>query len=275
MDATTAAATDGWTGTVGCAGNNSEVWFQFTATGTNSVITVTNGTQTGTVEIILVSSTSACTGLGLVGSNCVASGTAATFAGLTIGTTYYATVSSTGSLGTFTICNTVTTPPPSPGQDCNDPEVVCGGTGFSVSLINLGDGAIEENIACIGNETSSQWYSFTASTSGPFNVMLDPAVWNSATETGDDYDWQLFQVAPTGVTSGSCSTMTSLACDYSACPGSTGYSPTAGAGFGQVGGTDYANSGGGPFGCSGGPQWNTTTVNLVAGQRYSLMIQNY
>src|SRR3989338_4650120 len=53
---TTVGAADNWIGSVGCAGNNGEVWFSFVATGTDLAVSVTSGTMGGNVEFILVSS---------------------------------------------------------------------------------------------------------------------------------------------------------------------------------------------------------------------------
>lgn len=285
LGGTTVGATDSWSGgPIGCTGGTApDVWYTFTATGTQADLVVTNGTMTGNVEIIFVlancnSGNCNCPFL-LVGTDCGASPNTATFTGLIVGETYYYTIgSSTNSQGTFTSCLTVTTPPPpppAPGQDCVTGVTLCGGPNFTVGSLDLGDGNVEEAGAgwssCIGNETSSQWYLFTAGVAGSYSLLLDPATWNSATQSGDDYDWQFYNIT----TSGCTSSATNLACDYSGCPGSTGFSPTGGPGMGQVPGTDYANTGNGPFGCSGTPQWNLTTVNLVAGNTYALMIQNY
>lgn len=110
---TTVAATDLWVGTVGCqAGNNPEVWYSFVATDTELDIAVTAGTIGGNIEFILVSSTGPCSGLGLTGSLCGANPLTGTISGLTIGVTYYYTISSTGSAGTFTTCVTSVPPPP-------------------------------------------------------------------------------------------------------------------------------------------------------------------
>lgn len=283
---TTVGATDSWGGgPIGCTGGTApDVWYTFTATGTQADLVVTNGTMTGNVEIIMVlancnAQNCMCPFL-LVGTDCGASPNTATFTGLIVGEVYYYTIgSSTNSQGTFTTCLTVTSPPPpppAPGQDCVAATTMCNGPSFTVPVMNLGDGAVEENAgggwsSCIGDETSSQWYVFTAAAAGTFSLLVDPANW-TAPGTGDDYDWELYNITASGCTAAAVS----LACDYSACRGSTGFSATGAAGFGQVGGVDYQNNDPiGPANCTGGPQWNTTTVNLVAGNTYALMVQNF
>ncbi|MFZ5552625.1 MAG: T9SS type A sorting domain-containing protein [Bacteroidota bacterium] len=280
---TTVAATDSWSGAVGCQTTASapDVWYTFTATGTQAVFNVTNGTMTGNVEIILVfpncSSNNCTCPFILEGTDCGPSPNAATFTNLVVGQVYYYTISSsTGSQGTFTACLTVTNPPPAPGQDCVTSQTLCDGPDFSVPLMSLGDGAVEENVAgawssCIGDETSSQWYRFTAGTTGTYSLLVEPNTWTPP-GTGDDYDWEFYNIT----TSGCTSSATSLACDYDPCRGSTGFSATGAAGFSQVGGTDYQNNDPiGPANCTGGPQWNTTSITLTAGNTYALMVQNY
>ena len=71
---TTVSATDTWIGTVGCqSGNNREVWYTFTATGSSLDVNITSGTLTGNVEFILVEASAPCTGLINRGSLCGAS----------------------------------------------------------------------------------------------------------------------------------------------------------------------------------------------------------
>lgn len=279
---TTVAATDSWAGSVGCQATATppDVWFTFTATGTQADLVVTNGTMTGNVEIIMVlancnSQNCNCPFL-LAGSDCGASPNSATFTGLVVGETYYYTInSSTGSQGTFTTCLTVTTPPPpppAPGQDCTDADIMCDGPNFSVPNMQLGDGPVEENWNCILNENNSQWYKFTAGAGGTIEMMFDPGVYNSGTQTGDDYDFLLANIT----TSGCASSATIVNCDFSGCVGSTGWSSTGAAGFGQIGGTDYQNNNpAGPGDCLSGPQWNTAATSLVAGATYALLVQNY
>ena len=145
---TTVAAGDHWVGMVGCqSGNNPEVWYSFVATNTQLNISVTNGTMTGNIEFILVESTGPCAGLSLQGSLCGASPLTGSITSLTIGATYYYTISSsTGSQGTFTTCVTnVAPPPPAPGQDCPTATVLCSATNFSIGSLGLGTGAISGN----------------------------------------------------------------------------------------------------------------------------------
>ncbi len=274
---TTVAANDSWIGTVGCAGNNAEVWYSFVATGAVANFQVTSGTLGGNVEVVLVSSTGPCAGLGLEGSVCAPSPVNLDVSfSLVIGNTYYYTISGTGAPGTFTTCVTTSNPPPAPGLDCPTAEALCTNAPFSQGNFT-GIGAVEEisQNSCFGlDERQSKWYTFTCSLSGTFQLLVNPVNFNAGTQTGDDFDFSLYDV-----TNG-CYVSTNvlpvpLACNWSGCVGSTGIATTAPY-MGQVAGTDYQNNNpAGPGDCLSDQQWVTTAVNLVACQRYALLIDNY
>lgn len=302
----TAGATWSGYGDVNCVNmgtpTNPDVWISFTADVTGYIqITIDNITQNGITQFVVFDHMNAevCASLNsfglLAGEGCnnlpgdgpggVTSTDLVQYP-VEIGERYWILVSADvqngATPGTFELCVDLVPipppPPPAPGQDCITADVLCNpsGAGFTVPVLDLGDGAVEESSgnlwsACILNETSSQWYTFTASSAGSFNMLLEPASW-TAPQTGDDFDWELYDITASGCTN----TAISLACDYSGCVGSTGFSSTGGAGFGQVAGVDYQNNNPpGPGDCLGGPQWNTTSVNFVAGNTYALLIQNY
>lgn len=259
---TTIDATDNWIGTVGCAGNNPEVWYTFTATGTQTEIIVTNGTAGGNSEIILVEASGPCAGLLIRGSSCGPSTNTTTIFGLQPGTLYYITVSFTGAEGTFTICNNVTTTPPSPGLDCTTAAPLCDGSGFSQgAFTGIGSGEnISANTCFFSNERQSKWYTFTVGASGTFEFVITP---NTLT---NDYDWALWNTTSNCYVSGN--TMDNpISCNWSGCVGSTGIHPTPSLVPGA------RNSG---AGCSGRyAAFNTTVPTLVAGETYTLLIDNF
>src|SRR5688572_1518414 len=304
--ATTAGMTWSGYGHIGCVNMGSgigDVWMSFTAPTTGYIqIVIDNITQNGPTQYLVFDHMNAedCSSLNSfrilaeLGCNTLAGdGVGGTTWTDTVeymveaGERYWLLVSADtengGTSGTFQACIAIVPPPPPPppmpGQDCVTADPICNssGSGFSVPLMNLGDGNVEENAAgawstCIGDETSSQWYTFTASQSGTFNMMLIPDVYNAGPQTGDDFDFELYDITASGCTNAAVS----LACDYSGCVGTTGWSSTGPGGWSQTGGTNYQNNNPiGPADCSGGPQWNTGTVNLVAGNTYALMIQNY
>lgn len=285
----------------GTSTGNPDTWISFTAPTTGIIeITIDNITANGPINYVVFDHQNAevCSSLNSFGilageacNNLPADGVGGVTATDTIqyaveaGERYWILVSSDvengATAGTFNLCVDVVPPPPppppAPGQDCVDAQVLCNdsGNGFSNGQLDLGDGNVEESTAltsgCIGNETSSQWYTFTASQSGTFEIMLTPDSYDPVAEDGDDFDWEFYDV-----TAGCEANAVSLACDYSFCAGSTGFSATGASGFAQVATTNYqANNPPGPGSCDTGPQWNTTSVSLTAGNVYALMIQNY
>lgn len=274
---TTVAANDSWIGTVGCAGNNVEVWYSFVATGAVANFQVTSGTLGGNVEIVLVSSTGPCTGLGLEGSVCAPSPVNLDVSfSLIPGNTYYYTISGSGAPGTFTSCVTTSDPPPAPGLDCPTAEALCTNAPFSQGNFT-GIGAVEEvsQNSCFGlDERQSKWYTFTCSLSGTFQLLVNPVNFATATQTGDDFDFSLYDVT-TGCYVSTNVLPVPIACNWSGCVGSTGIATTAPF-MGQVAGTDYQNNNPpGPGDCLSNQQWVTTAVSLVACHRYALLIDNY
>ena len=270
---TTVQANDSWTGTVGCqSGNNHpDVWYRFVATGTTLAITVTAGTLSGNIEFILVEATGPCAGLTNIGSLCGASPLTGNINGLQPGTTYYYTISSsTGAEGSFTSCVNNTTPPPSPGQDCNSSATLCINNSFPQGTFS-GVGTVE-NIAtnsCFGqNERQSKWYKFTVGCNGTLGFVINP---NNPT---DDYDWAIWNTS----TSPCTSTMpTPIACNWSGCTGSTGLSANPSA-------EPNANTSCvGPGGCGPGvpraycneETGNASLLNVTAGTTYTILIDNF
>lgn len=273
---TTTNAGDHWIGTVGCqSANHVEVWYNFVATGTSLAINITNGTQGGNIEFILVSATGACSGLALVGSACGASPLATTISGLVTGTTYYYTISSTGAAGTFTTCVTNTTPPTTPGQDCPSSTILCSKAAFSVGALANGTGTISgnasnENLSALGclaaDERQSQWYRFTVSAAGTMEFIINPNV------NTDDIDWAVYDITTSGcaLTPGGAAAggATQLTCSFSGCPGNTGvYSGN------MCTILDY-DCVGNPGDCSSS-QVTATIPNLVVGKTYAMVIDNF
>ena len=274
---TTVAATDGWIGSVGCAGNNPEVWYSFVATGPVADFVVTSGSLGGNVEVVLVSAGGPCTGLVVEGSACGPGPLSTTVSySLVIGGTYYYTISSTGAAGTFTTCVTTYNPPPSPGFDCFTAEALCTNAPFNQGNFT-GIGSVEElsQNSCFGlDERQSKWYTFTCSQSGTFQLLVNPVNYVAATQTGDDYDFALWDVTSGCYVSANILPVP-LACNWSGCVGSTGIAPTAPF-MAQVAATDYqANNPPGPGDCLSNQQWATAAVTLTACKRYALLVDNY
>ncbi|OFY85709.1 MAG: hypothetical protein A3F72_12220 [Bacteroidetes bacterium RIFCSPLOWO2_12_FULL_35_15] len=283
---TTVDATDGWTGSVGCQSGAShpEVWYSFVSTGTQASFTITNGTMTGNIELVLVESSGPCAGLALTGSSCGASPLSASFNGLVIGTTYYYTISSsTSSLGTFTTCVTTSNPPPVSGQDCGNAAILCNNNPFSQGTSSAGAGAVfgnasNENLSALGclasDERQSKWYKFTIGCTGTIEFLVDP------NDNANDYDWAVYDITTSGcaLTPGGAAAggATQVACNYSGCPGNTGIlNPLTD----PCTITNYTTceAAGGPGNCSGADigQFSIAPPTLTAGHTYALIIDNF
>ena len=286
---TTVGADDSWQGILDCqSGNNHrDVWYRFVATGTTLAVNVTPGTLTGNIEFILLQGD--CTnGFILSGSFCGASPLIDNINGLDVDSTYYILISSsTSSQGTFNICLTNTTPPPSPGQDCNNAAILCNGDPFSQSSSTAGYATQEVNNSnsCWGlggGERQSKWFKFTVGCSGTLEFNIRPVV------ASNDYDWALWNVTsdPTG-----CSTKgSSIACNWSGCTGSTGISSCSPLTLEPGAQNCGASTGGDPCGSGSKPRaWGnwadrnggatssciSNTLNVVAGNTYALLVDNF
>lgn len=265
---TTTGSGDSWIGTVGCAGNDNDVWFSFTATASQLNINVTAGTMTGDVEFVLVQATDTCTGFSLVGSSCGPSPLVDTLIGLQVGVLYYYTISSTGTNGTFTTCVENVAIAPLPGQDCPTAAVLCDSTTFSQGTSNAGYGnqEISTTNSCWGSggERQSKWFKFTVGCAGTIEFNINPNV------SGDDYDWALYDISgdPSACV-GQLTTTNLQACNWSGCKGSTGISTCTDLTLEP--GSNKSGSG-----CGGSyAAWASTVVNATAGQSFALLVDNF
>lgn len=254
-----------------------DVWFSFRAVATDVTITVkgrTSASPGGTMinpQVSLYLTTN-CSNfneleceLAPPGANIVE----AYQAGLFVGTTYYIRVQG-GNQGTFQLCIDNYNPPANPTSDCPTASLLCDKSPFSVQKITgAGQNNLElENIPCfVGgapgfNETNSTWFKWICSTSGPLTFTLTPL------NITDDLDFVLFRL-PNGIND--CSGKVVERCmasgsDASQCPtsccGKTGLRASS---------TDISE----PPGCSSSQDNYISPLNMVAGQAYALVINNF
>ncbi len=272
VNGTTVGADDSWIGSVGCqgGGNNLDVWYSFTAiNGQLNYDVTTTGPWVGDVEFILVSATSACTGLSVAGSDCGPSILTGTINGLQIGTLYYITISTPngGTPGTFDLCIDNVAVPVAPGQDCSTAAILCDGATFSQSTSSAGFGLQEINPAnsCwgAGGERQSKWFKFTVGCTGTLEFNINPVT------SGNDYDWSLYNTTTAGCPTTASPIPSELACNWSGCKGSTGITTCVDA----VGEPGRVASG---AGCGGNPAaWNVQTLTVTAGNTYALLVDNF
>jgi len=223
------------------------VWFTFVAT-TSDVEISTNfsGTLANTQLAVFSGSCGALTQLACQEDINTAGGLVHTdviLHGLTVGNTYYLMVDGNGNTtGTFGICVQQALPigPTLPVQDCVTSQTLCNLNTISVPDGIGGVGVNQENPSCFGTpgERSSNWYTFTAGTTGTLAFTIIP---NSTI----DYDFAVYN------TTTSCPG-TEISCNWS---GTTGVN-------GETG-----------LGCSG-VQCNPT-ITVTAGQTYTILIDRF
>jgi len=186
----------------GCASySGGDVWF--------SVVVPSNGildidTSTGTMlDSGMAIYTGTCSSLTLLACDDDSSANGAmsylNASALTPGSTLFIRIWEYGNdnLGTFGIC--VTTPPPPVNNECSAPTNLTVNTGETCTTSTSGTtyGASQSQVACIGSGADDDvWYQFTA-TGARHTVTVTPNTLNNA----------VFQVF-----SGSCGSLTSIAC---------------------------------------------------------------
>jgi hypothetical protein len=199
---TTAGTTTGFTytagtGLPGCsAGADKDVWYSFVAQTTNPTITSVASSNKQSMQLFSGSCGSLTCMLGVVGSTTAIINAT----GLTIGNTYYIRISSTNNSDfTFNIC--VTDPTPPTNDACSGAISLTSGTSCNNTAGALAYATISSpSIAstCSGTPGADVWYFFIAQTAYP-TITLS-SIGSSITTSYI----QLF--------SGSCGSLTSLAC---------------------------------------------------------------
>ncbi len=132
-------------------------------------------------------------------------------------------------------------------SDCTAPTQICSNGSFAGSSPGPGSNAADGCTGCVTGETYSNWYIFSPQTSGSLSLAISPNVGT------DDLDFALYGPGA------SCGSLGSpIRCSYAAGTGATGM------GNGAVDNSEDVN----------GNSW-VAPVNVVAGQIYFLMINNW
>jgi len=243
-----------------------DVWFTFTATGTDALISASGTGNGGTmVRPRIAIYTGDC--LGTINQLACANGTAGSgttqlYQGaMTPGTVYLIRISTTGANeGTFELCvNNYTAI--NAGADCGGAAFLCNDNPISVATLSGGGANADEpeSSSCMessgADEGNSSWYIWTAGTTGPFAFDIFPV------NPSDDIDFMVWQLNGTNP----CGPRTVLRCNTSAClnaNGSTGLSYTD---------TDITED----PGCDFGENAYCSAINMVAGTTYALLVNNF
>lgn len=131
--------------------------------------------------------------------------------------------------------------------DCTSPTQICSNASLSGSSPGPGSNAADGCSGCVTGETYSNWYIFSPQTSGSLQLAINPNVGS------DDLDFALYGPGA------SCGALGSpIRCSYAAGNGGTGM------GNGASDNSEDVN----------GDSW-VAPVNVVAGQIYFLMINNW
>ena len=215
-----AATTTGNPATPACWLPNSmshTVWFSFVATTADIEISTNFGGTLANTQMAVYSG--ACGSLTLLGcQEDINTGGALLHTdlilhGLTVGNTYYIAIDGNGNTtGTFGVCAQESLPvgPALPTQDCAGSQILCDLGDITVPDGAGGVGLSQEFPSCFGapGERSSNWYSFTAATTGTLCFTINP-------NTSVDYDFAVYN------TTASCPGV-ELSCNWSPTSPTTG-----------------------------------------------------
>jgi gliding motility-associated-like protein len=257
-----------WNGTVG-----KDVWFKFTALKFDVAITASGKVNTASPNtlvnpLVALYTIDPITGtLGEMPSTMLSSSNVTTLnkGGLTIGQVYYIRISaSNNNEGSFKLCVDNFFPPLQPGQDIGTFSVLCTMEKFTqLNVFGAGTSNTETAGTCLGVESNSAWYGWTAGKSGPLTFLITPTV------TTNDIDWVLYDLGPGG-TSAQVTAANAIRCASGSgvtCTPSyyiTGLSMTE---------TDLTEQ----SGCPSGRQQNGLVkyVDMIAGHNYALLVDNF
>jgi gliding motility-associated-like protein len=255
-----------------------DVWFKFTASAYDLNVTVTGnstggGTTGGTLQNPLIglytidtlgNSTSFSSQVGSL-----AAGTAiSTYykGGLIVGKVYYIRVSArNNNTGTFKLCIDNYFAPLKAGQDFETASILCDKRTFTESNVSgAGTKNTESAGSCLGTESNSVWYKWTAASNGTLTMDITPTV------NTDDIDWILYDLGP----SGNFSTKTLLRCavghgvDNKDCPSEPLYFKTGM----NLTSTDISEL----SGCGlGGQDGYLKYIDMQQGHTYALLVDNF
>jgi hypothetical protein len=230
------------------------VWYTYVTTGPQNTFTVTPGTLTNAQIVIFLGGCPSGAGVLQTCKTGVGSAVVTTTWGLPLGTQIWVGVASDGGNdGTFQLCISSTTPPPSAGQYCSSAIPLCNKNPYVATMTGLGSSG--QTPGCFANPTQQDIFlQFTVTVSGTLAWTGNGS--NAATE----YDWAFWNIT------GGCPG-TLFCCNYNYAGGSS-------AGFGM-----QNQAGNVPCGynapSSVTSQEFSPTMAVTAGQTYCIQISNY
>ncbi|MEL6389664.1 MAG: gliding motility-associated C-terminal domain-containing protein [Bacteroidota bacterium] len=184
---------------------------------------------------------------------------------VTIGATYHVRVSSAAlTAGTFELCIQEFNPVPVPESDCPTSVVLCDKSGFFIENLNSIGDLSEELGGClaIGGESASAWYTWVAATTGSLTFTLTP----TSPDPQEDLDFVVYRL-PNGVND--CSSREIVRCM------ATGEGIGDGICFGPTGLRAGASDISEEAGCQDGDDSFLAPLDMVAGESYALVVNNF
>lgn len=278
---TNLTSTPGSYGTPSCWTSASyDVWFRFTAVGTDVQMSVTGDGTTGAIRrpnIALYSGS--CSGtINQMACATTTTNTVTLYKGsLVPGTVYLVRIATTSSdRGAFKFCISNYNPTVNPGADCDGAVKLCDMSDVKVAGLSGGgkNNKEIESSSCFKNpnssnnplESNSSWFKWTCGKAGTLTFDIIP---NDPT---DDIDFILYELSGTGTNA--CGTRTIIRCTATACPqvvnGVVGLNMTANDTNEPM--TDNSD----PTACNS-PALNgyVRYIDMVVGKTYVLMVDNF
>ncbi len=223
-----------------------EVWFSFIAAGPSNTVTVTPTGGSPILQPVITMSDAACGSATFNTCNAAATpgGTATVNWAYAAGTQVFVSVAGITGDGTFQICITSETPPPTPGSSCGGATPTCDSSPFTLasSAGNLSSGVSPSCFNILGTPQLVQndmWFVFTVGQTGTFEFVADL---NGVAE----FDWAVFNIT------GGCPGV-EVSCNYWFSGGNTGS-----LGLQAPAGGEFNNP-----------------ITVTAGNTYAIMMDNY
>jgi gliding motility-associated-like protein len=255
-----------------------DVWFKFTASAYDVNITVTgNSTGGGTTGGTLQNPLIALYTIDVQGTNTSSSAQVGSLSAgtsistyykgaLIVGKVYYIRVSArNNNTGTFKLCINNYFAPLKAGQDFETASILCDKRSFTESNVSgAGLKNTESAGSCLGIESNSVWYKWTAANNGTLTMDITPTV------NTDDIDWIIYDLGPSGNFTGK----TLLRCasghgvDNTDCPKEPLYFKTGM----NLSSTDLSEL----SGCGrGGQDGYLKYIDIQQGHTYALLVDNF
>ena len=244
-----------------------DVWFSFTAIGTDVLISASGIGAGGTMNRprIAIYSGNCATTINQLGCANGTAGSGVTQlyqSALTPGTIYYVRISTlTNNEGTFELCLNNYTPASNPGADCGGAAYLCSNNPVSVGVLSGGGQNTDEPEAssCMevpgADEGNSSWFTFTCGTPGALTFNIIPVNQN------DDIDFMVFQLNGTNP----CGARTVIRCNASAF-----LNPNGAVGL-NLTDTDVSEM----PGVNAGNNSYCQFVNMTVGTSYAILVNNF